>query len=181
LEVSQLITSADNPLTARVFVNRVWYWLFGAGIVPTTDDFGHLGEKPSHPELLDYLANQFINEGWSIKKLVQSIVLSETFCQSGSISPKAHEVDPLDRLLSHYPLRRLEAESIRDSILALSSRLDPQLYGETIDPPRTKEDDTKRLFSGPVDGNGQQTDEQDNKDSDQQSHGHLPFRPPGQG
>jgi mono/diheme cytochrome c family protein len=157
LEVAQLVASPANPLTARVFVNRVWYWIFGAGIVATTDDFGHLGDKPSHPELLDYLASEFVSQGWSIKKLVQSIVLSETFRQSGSISPKAREVDPLNRLLSHYPLRRLEAESIRDSILAVSSRLDRQLFGETIDPPRTKEDPEKRLFSGPLDGNGRRS------------------------
>jgi hypothetical protein len=157
LEVAQLVAGPANPLTARVFVNRVWYWIFGTGIVATTDDFGHLGDKPSHPELLDYLASEFVSQGWSIKKLVQSIVLSETFRQSGSISPKAREVDPLNRLLSHYPLRRLEAESIRDSILAVSSRLDRQLFGETIDPPRTKEDPEKRLFSGPLDGNGRRS------------------------
>jgi hypothetical protein len=157
LELAQLVASPTNPLTARVFVNRVWSWVFGTGLVATTDDFGHLGEMPSHPELLDYLANQFTTEGWSVKKLVQSLVLSETFRQSGRISSKAHEVDPLDRLLSHYPLRRLEAESIRDSVLAVSSRLDPQLFGETIDPPRTKEDADKRLFSGPLDGNGRRS------------------------
>lgn len=157
LDLAHLVASPANPLTGRVFVNRVWYWIFGTGIVPTTDDFGHLGEKPSHPELLDYLAMEFMAGDWSIKKLVQSLVLSETFCQSGGISPEAHEVDPLNRLLSHYPLRRLEGESIRDSLLAVSSRLDRQLYGETIDPVRTKEDAAKRLFSGPLDGNGRRS------------------------
>jgi hypothetical protein len=157
LQLAHLVANPANPLTARVFVNRVWYWIFGTGIVATTDDFGHLGEKPSHPELLDYLASEFVAGGWSIKKLVQSLVLSETFRQSGGISPQAPEVDPLNRLLSHYPLRRLEAESIRDSLLAVSGRLDRQLFGETIDPPRTKEDADKRLFSGPLDGNGRRS------------------------
>jgi hypothetical protein len=157
LELAQLVASPANPLTARVFVNRIWHWIFGTGIVATTDDFGHLGERPSHPQLLDYLASEFMAGGWSIKKLVQRLALSETFRQSGDISPKALEVDPLNRLLSHYPLRRLEAESIRDSLLAVSSRLDRRLYGETIDPPRTKEDPDKRLFSGPLDGNGRRS------------------------
>lgn len=157
LEIADLVASPSNPLTARVFVNRVWYWTFGTGIVTTTDDFGHLGEQPSHPELLDYLATQFMNDGWSVKKLVRSLVLSETFRQSGHISAKAREVDPLNRLLSHYSLRRLEAESIRDSLLAVSGRLDARLYGETIDPPRPKEDATKRLFSGPLDGEGRRS------------------------
>jgi hypothetical protein len=157
LELANMVASAGNPLTARVFVNRVWHWIFGTGIVATTDDFGHLGERPSHPELLDYLASEFVANGWSVKKLVRSILLSETFKQSGSISAKAHEADPLNRLLSHYPLRRLEAESIRDSLLAVSSRLDGQLYGETIDPSRTKEQSNLRLFSGPLDGNGRRS------------------------
>ncbi|MSO24101.1 MAG: DUF1549 domain-containing protein, partial [Acidobacteria bacterium] len=124
LELANRVASGANPLTARVFVNRVWHWIFGTGIVVTTDDFGHLGAKPSHPELLDYLASEFVAGGWSVKKLVQSLLLSETFRQSGNISAKAHEADPLNRLLSHYPLRRLEAESVRDSLLAVSSRLD---------------------------------------------------------
>jgi hypothetical protein len=157
LELANLVASASNPLTARVFVNRVWHWVFGTGIVATTDDFGHIGERPSHPELLDYLASEFVANGWSIKKLLRSLLLSETFKQSGRVSAKAREVDPLNRLLSHHPLRRLEAESIRDSLLAVSSRLDRTLYGETIDPPRTKEDTDKRLFSGPLDGNGRRS------------------------
>ena len=157
LEFADLVASPNNPLTARVFVNRVWYWIFGTGIVATTDDFGHLGEQPSHPKLLDYLASEFIREGWSMKNLVRLLVSSKTFRQSGAISGKAKGVDPLNRLLSHYPLRRLEGESIRDSLLAVSGRLDEQLYGETTDPPRPKEDASKRLFSGPVDGNGRRS------------------------
>ena len=86
LELADLVASPRNPLTARVFVNRAWYWIFGTGIVATTDDFGHLGEPPSHPELLDYLASEFINEGWSFKKLVRSIVSSETFRHPRALS-----------------------------------------------------------------------------------------------
>jgi len=157
LELANRVASGANPLTARVFVNRVWHWIFGTGIVATTDDFGHLGEKPSHPELLDYLASEFVASEWSVKKLVRSLLLSQTFRQSGNISAKAHEADPLNRLLSHYALRRLEAESIRDSLLAVSSRLDRQLFGETIDPSRTKEQSNLRLFSGPLDGNGRRS------------------------
>jgi hypothetical protein len=158
LELAACIASRDNPLTARVFVNRVWHWLFGTGIVATPDDFGRLGDAPSHPELLDHLASRFVAEGWSVKRLVRSIVLSETFRQSGEpSSASATEVDPRNRLLHHYPLRRLEAESVRDAMLAVSGRLDPQLYGPPVDPPRAKEDPDKRLFGGPVDGAGRRS------------------------
>ena len=157
LELAHLVASPDNPLTARVFVNRIWYWIYGTGIVGTTDDFGHIGDRPSHPELLDYLAGEFIGQGWSVKTLLRSIVLSEAFRQAGTISPESREADPLNRLLSHFPLRRLEAESIRDSLLAVSSHLDRQLYGPTIDPPRLKIDEEKRLFPGPVDGKGRRS------------------------
>ena len=103
LELAELIASPKNPLTARVFVNRVWHWVFGTGIVKTASDFGHLGDRPSHPELLDYLADRFVKEGWSVKKLVRMMVMSETFRQASRVSPVAREVDPLNRLLHHYP------------------------------------------------------------------------------
>ena len=157
LELAELVASPKNPLTARVFVNRVWYWLFGTGIVATTDDFGHIGERPSHPELLDYLADQFVKGGWSVKQLVRTLVLSETFQQSGQFTAKSQKVDPLNRLLNHYPLRRLEAESIRDAMLAVSTRLDCRMYGEPVNPLRSKEDPQKRLFSGPLDGEGRRS------------------------
>src|SRR5690606_1859293 len=127
LELAEYVADANNPLTARVFVNRVWQWLFGTGLVATPDDFGHLGERPSHPELLDYLARRFIAENWSLKQLVRSIVLTETWQQAGETTPGALSADPDNRLLHHYPLRRLEAEAIRDAMLAVSGRLDPQL------------------------------------------------------
>lgn len=154
LELSSLIASDDNPLTARVFVNRNWSWLFGTGLVDTPNDFGRLGDTPSHPELLDDLAAQFMAEGWSTKALIRTIVLSRTFQQSGEISEAARSIDPRNRLLHHYPLRRLDAEMIRDSMLQVSGRLDPALFGPPVDPYRAAEDGQKRLFSGPIDGNG---------------------------
>lgn len=157
LELAEHLASGRNPLVARVYVNRVWQWIFGTGIVETSNDFGKLGELPSHPELLDWLAIQFMEEGWSTKKLVRRLVLSQTFRQSGWVSEAGAECDPGNRLLHHYPTRRLEAEAIRDSMLAVSGRLDPQLYGPPINPPRPVEDAQKRLFSGPLDGNGRRS------------------------
>ena len=157
LEWAQGIASDRNPLTARVYVNRVWYQLFGTGIVRTVDDFGHLGEAPSHPELLDYLAKRFMDEGWSTKKLITMIVTSATWRQASLASESAVAVDPENRLLHHFPLRRLEAESIRDSILAVAGRLDATLYGPPIEPFRTASDAAKRLAVGPLDGNGRRS------------------------
>lgn len=157
LHLASLAASPDNPLTARVWVNRVWHWIFGTGIVATTDDFGHLGELPSHPELLDYLAAEFVANGWSTKRLIRELVMSEAFQRSSVASAEEREADPLGRLLSHYPVRRLEAESIRDSMLAVSGRLDRAPYGEPVNPPRSNEDPAKRLFSGPLDGNGRRS------------------------
>ena len=157
LEVARSIAAARNPLTARVFVNRVWLHLFGEGLVRTPDDFGHLGERPSHPELLDFLANRFVEEGWSLKKLVRMLVTSATWRQSSTAADDAMATDPENRLWHHYPRRRLEAESIRDAMLAVSGRLDPTIGGEPIDPYRVKEDPAKRLFSGPLDGRGRRS------------------------
>jgi hypothetical protein len=157
LELARNIASEQNPLTARVFVNRVWLYLFGEGLVRTPDDFGHLGQLPSHPELLDYLALRFMKEGWSLKKLVAFLVDSATWRQCGTASAAALEVDPENHLWHHMPLRRLEAESLRDSMLVVSGRLDPKLYGPPIDPYRTATDPAKRLFCGPLDGNGRRS------------------------
>ncbi|MDB5308425.1 MAG: hypothetical protein JWO38_2627 [Gemmataceae bacterium] len=156
-ELAEFVASAENPLTARVYVNRIWHWVFGTGLVATPDDFGKLGEAPSHPELLDYLTSWFVQNGWSTKKLIWLLVTSRTFCQSGQASGEALRVDPRNRLLHHYPLRRLEAEPIRDSILAASGRLDPRPYGPPVNPYRTHEDKEKRLFSGPLDGAGRRS------------------------
>jgi hypothetical protein len=157
-ELAELIADPQkNPLTARVFVNRVWHWLFGAGLVTTPNDFGHAGARPSHPELLDYLAARFVADGWSLKKLVRTIVLTETWRQSSHVDPSALTRDPENRLLHHYALRRLEAEPIRDAMLAASGKLDPRLYGPPVDPYRSNEDPAKRLFSGPLDGQGRRS------------------------
>jgi hypothetical protein len=157
LELAQRIASADNPLTARVMVNRAWHHLFGAGLVRTVDDFGHLGEKPSHPELLDDLAAEFVADGWSIKKLIRRIVLSRTFQMTAREDAQARTADPDNRLLHHFPARRLEAEPIRDAILATSGRLDQTLFGPSIDPWREKANPDRRLFPGPLDGAGRRS------------------------
>jgi hypothetical protein len=124
LELAEWIASRDNPLTARVMVNRVWQHLFGTGLVESTDNFGLTGDKPSHPELLDYLAIRFMDEGWSIKRLIREIVLSRTYQQSDRRDEAAYAVDPGNRLLWRFGRRRLEGEAIRDAILAASGRLD---------------------------------------------------------
>jgi hypothetical protein len=157
LELAASLLQPGHPLTSRVYVNRVWQWVFGTGLVATPDDFGRLGDKPSHPELLDWLADEFMREGWSTRKLVRRLVLSETFRQSGIVSAAARERDPSNRLRHHYPTRRLEAEGIRDTMLAVSGRLDASLYGRPINPHRSMEFADRRLFSGPLDGDGRRS------------------------
>ena len=157
LEWAKRMADERNPLTARVYVNRVWHYLFGAGLARTTDDFGHLGDPPSHPELLDYLAQRFIEEGWSTKQLVRQLVSSATWRQSSVAQPLAVEIDPENRLWHHLPIRRLEAEALRDALLTVSGRLDAQLFGHSIEPYRTAEDPMKRLFKGPLDGHGRRS------------------------
>ncbi len=157
LEFAEGIANDTNPLTARVFVNRVWTNLFGDGIVRTPDDFGHLGEAPSHPELLDWLALRFMEDDWSLKKLVTLIVTSATWRQSCVPNDAAMMQDPENRLWHHMPMRRLDAESIRDAMLAASGRLDDTMYGPPVEPNRVAEDAAKRLFSGPVDSNGRRS------------------------
>ena len=124
LELAEAMLHADNPLTARVIVNRVWHHVFGRGLVATPDNFGKLGETPTHPNLLDHLAKRFVAEGWSIKKLIREIVLTRTFQLAATPTAKAREMDPDNRLLTRSPVRRLEAESIRDAMLLASGSLD---------------------------------------------------------
>jgi hypothetical protein len=124
LELARWLTQPENPLTARVAVNRVWQHLFGQGIVPTSDNFGALGEPPTNPELLDYLAVRFLEEKWSTKKLIKEIVLSRTYQLSSTYNAANHKLDPETTYLWRMPVRRLEAEAIRDSILAISGQLD---------------------------------------------------------
>ncbi len=130
------ITAADNPLTARVLVNRVWSWLFGRGIVATVDNFGVTGEAPSHPELLDHLAARFVAEGWSLKRLIRELVGTQAYRTTSVPPPNAEAIDPANRLLSHMPLQRLRAETVRDCLLFVSGQLDRSLEGFTGPPDR---------------------------------------------
>ncbi|HXD88080.1 MAG TPA: DUF1553 domain-containing protein [Urbifossiella sp.] len=129
-QLGEWIASKDNPLTARVYANRAWHWLFGAGLVRTVDNFGTTGERPSHPELLDHLASQFIRDGWSVKKLVRSIVLSHTYRQA----PTPNGKDIENRWFGRANRRRLDAECIRDAILCTSGRLGDEHAGPMFPP-----------------------------------------------
>ncbi|WP_406700521.1 DUF1553 domain-containing protein [Singulisphaera sp. Ch08] len=131
-ELADWLADERNPLTARVYVNRVWHWLFGTGLVRTTDNFGTTGETPSHPELLDQLALQFMEEGWSVKTLIRRIVLSRTYRLSSVDDAKIQAVDPENRLLGRMSRRRLDAECIQDTILSVSGTLDPQMKGSSF-------------------------------------------------
>jgi cytochrome c553 len=145
LQFAEWLTGRSNPLTSRVMVNRVWHWLFGAGIVRTTDNFGSTGEAPSHPELLDYLAVKFMEEGWSLKKLVKEMVMSRTYRQSSfvvrasarqegsenGLKPEL-QTDPDNRLLSHMNRKRLDAECIRDAMLVAAGTMETQFGGPNV-------------------------------------------------
>ncbi len=133
LALAEWIASEDNPLTARVMVNRVWHYHFGRGLVGTPSEFGNLGVEPSHPELLDYLAKRFVDEGWSLKKLHKWILMSETYQQSSAPREDCLVVDANSKLLWRYPPHRLEAEPIRDSILMISGNLDLGMGGPGYD------------------------------------------------
>ena len=132
------IASPQNPLTARVFVNRVWSQYFGTGIVKSVSDFGHAGSKPSNPELLDYLAYSFVQEGWSAKKLQREILLSSVYRQSSNFRDDAYKADPENKLLAVYPRRRLDAEEIRDSLLLAAGKLNDTVGGPSVFPPVPK-------------------------------------------
>jgi len=128
------LTGADNPLTARVMANRLWHYHFGQGIVRTPSDFGLMGERPTHPELLDWLAVEFRRSGWSIKQMHRLIMNSQTYQQSSEFRQAASEEDPLNRLLWRFPPQRLEGEVIRDSMLAVAGRLNHQVGGPSVFP-----------------------------------------------
>jgi hypothetical protein len=131
LELSHWLTQPNHPLTARVIVNRVWLWHFGEGLVRSPDNFGLRGDKPSHPELLDWLATWFVENGWSLKKLHTLICTSAVYQQS--TLPQAPAGDPGNVLLSHWSRSRLEAEELRDAMLAVSGRLDRTMGGSLMD------------------------------------------------
>ncbi len=134
LGLARWLIHPENPLTARVMVNRLWHLCFGKGLVATQEDFGSQGNLPSHPELLDYLALRFIELDWSVKALLKEIVLSATYQQSSSVSPAAQEVDPQNLLYAHYPAHRLGAEVIRDQALASSGLLVRTIGGPSVFP-----------------------------------------------
>ena len=176
LLLAQRMASPANPLLARVIVNRVWQHHFGEGIVRTPDDFGVMGERPTHPELLDWLASHFTAEGkgkrekgkeqadasfdcnWSLKKLHRLMVLSSAYRMSSQTEARAEVADPQNRSLHRMPVRRLEAECIRDAVLAVSGRLDPALYGQPVMPHLTAFTPGRGApASGPVDGEGRRS------------------------
>ncbi|HEY1381844.1 MAG TPA: DUF1553 domain-containing protein, partial [Gemmataceae bacterium] len=133
LALARWLTDPANPLPARVMVNRLWHYHFGRGIVDTPSDFGRHGGRPSHPELLDWLAAEFVGHGWSLKHVHRLIVLSATYRQSAAASQRGLATDAQDRLLWRYPPRRLEAEAIHDSMLAISGALDRRMGGPGFD------------------------------------------------
>jgi hypothetical protein len=137
--LAQWVTSPENPLFARVMVNRVWQHHFGVGLVSTPDNLGRSGAKPSHPELLDYLATEFVRGGWSLKALHRLILTSAAYRQSSASPGRGPEIDPDNRLLWRYPLRRLDAEALRDAMLAVSGELDRRAGGPYVPLRRTPE------------------------------------------
>jgi hypothetical protein len=153
LELAARIASADNPLTARVMVNRIWKYHFGYGLVRSTDNFGRTGDAPTHPELLDYLAMRFMESGWSVKAMHRLMLLSNAYQMSSRADPAAAKADPENKLLHHFPVQRLEAEEIRDATLAVSSNLDEKMFGPSVAPYISKfQDGRGKPASGPLDG-----------------------------
>lgn len=136
LEFARWLVTSKNPLTARVTVNRHWAAIFGRGIVRTTDDFGYQGSPPTHPELLDWLATEFPQRGWSVKQLHKLILMSATYQQSSKVSPEIASADPENLLLGRFPRHRVEAELIRDVVLKTSGQLSPKIGGPSVFPPQ---------------------------------------------
>lgn len=131
-EMAAWLTSPDNPLTARVLVNRLWHWLFGSGLVATVDNFGSTGQPPTHPELLDFLAQELIDRRFSVKQLVRQIALSQTYRQAAQASPSQRAIDPENQFRGRATRRPLEAEALRDALLMIAGRLDETMGGSTL-------------------------------------------------
>ncbi|MBC8291420.1 MAG: DUF1553 domain-containing protein, partial [Planctomycetes bacterium] len=158
LELAKRIASAKNPLTSRVIANRIWHHLFGRGIVASTDNFGVLGQRPTHPELLDHLATQFVKEGWSIKKFIRYVMLTRTYQMSSAQVAASQKVDPANLLLHRQRIRRLQGEAIRDAILAVSGRLDRKQFGPSVPVYLTSFMNGRgRPRGGPLDGAGRRS------------------------
>ncbi|MFM7116227.1 MAG: DUF1553 domain-containing protein, partial [Planctomycetota bacterium] len=155
LMLAEEIASAENPLTSRVVVNRLWHHLFGRGIVESVDNFGVLGTLPTHPELLDYLASEFTADGWSLKRMIRRMVLSRTYQLSTTPVLTSQEKDPANQLFHVHNLRRLEGEALRDAILAVSGDLDLTMYGPSVSVHLTPfmQGRGRPGHSGPLDGN----------------------------
>lgn len=157
LELAHWIASPDNPLTARVMVNRIWQYLFGEGLVRSPSNFGRLGEKPTHPELLDHLATRFLENGWSIKKLIREIVLTQAYQQSSFGSAELLKEDPANFLVGRMNRKRLTYESLRDSLLFVSGQLSATPTVSASGPQRTmfeplerrRGDEMRAMFDGP--------------------------------
>jgi hypothetical protein len=165
LELAQRMIQSAGPLLARVMVNRIWQHHFGEGLVRSSDNFGNLGEPPTNPELLDLLAAEFIRQGWSIKRMHRLMMLSSTYQMAGKHRPQGASekdpdlIDPENKLLHRMTYHRLEAECIRDSILAVSERLDRKMYGRSVLPYLTPHMDGRGRpeRSGPLDGDGRRS------------------------
>lgn len=159
LELAGRINDPANPQASRVMVNRIWHHMMGRGIVPTTDDFGVLGQSPTHPELLDYLADQFHRDGRSIKATIRRIVLSRSYQMSSLADPEAMAKDPKNLLWHHRQPKRLEGEAIRDTLLAISGRFAPKMYGPPVPIHLTSFMDGRGRpgASGPLDGSGRRS------------------------
>jgi hypothetical protein len=129
LELATWLTTGKNPMTARVMVNRLWLGHFGEGIVRTADNFGKMGERPTHPDLLDWLASRFVEGGWSVKKMQKLMMMSAAYQMSSEASNEAVAADPENRLLAHFNRRRLSVEEIRDAMLAIDGTIDYEMGG----------------------------------------------------
>ncbi|MFM1871972.1 MAG: hypothetical protein RL398_1394 [Planctomycetota bacterium] len=159
LALAEAVFAPDNPLPARVFVNRVWHHLFGAGLARTVDNLGVLGDPPSQPELLDWLAADFVAHGWSRKHVFRRIVLSDAYRRAAVGNAAAEELDPRNLLLHRQNVRRLEAEAVRDALLAVSGLLRDEPFGPSVPLPHEALDPARGMppESGPLDGNGRRS------------------------
>ncbi|EAQ82777.1 PSD1 and planctomycete cytochrome C domain-containing protein [Blastopirellula marina] len=158
LQMAHEMMSPDNPFASRVIVNRLWHHLLGRGIVASVDNFGVLGEEPTHPELLDYLATEFIADDWSLKRMIRRIVLTQTYAMSSEPGGAEETLDPQNKLLHRMRIRRLTGEAIRDEVLAISGRIDPQMYGPSVPTYLTEFMQGRgRPASGPIDGAGRRS------------------------
>lgn len=159
LELANELTDPGHPLVARVMVNRLWHHLFGEGLVRSPDNFGIMGTAPTHPELLDWLAVEFVADGWSVKRMIRRMLLSRTWQQSVQAGPEAIEADPDNRFWARAMPRRMDGESIRDSMLAISGRLDGKMFGPPVPVQLTEfmQGRGRPGQSGPLDGDGRRS------------------------